>query len=98
MADIPTTITPSHNAVRREDYRPPDWLVPEISLNFVLDPESTRVRATLHVTRNGSHDRPLRLDGGELTPLSVTVGGGKARWSMDGRGPETPSNQLRSSP
>ena len=32
-------------AVRREDYRPPDWLVPEISLEFELDAERTIVRA-----------------------------------------------------
>ena len=36
------------------------------------------------MARNGDHDRPLRLDGDELTPLSVTVDGGDARWSMDG--------------
>ena len=36
-------------AVRREDYRPPDWLVPEIALEFELDAERTIVRATLEV-------------------------------------------------
>ena len=48
MADIRTTTTPdtetapgapsapSHVAIRREDYRPPDWLVPEIRLDFDL--------------------------------------------------------------
>ena len=84
MPDIPTPITPAHNAIRREDYRPPDWLVPEIALEFELDPDRTRVRATLGVTRNGSHDRPLRLDGDELIPLEVMVDGGEASWSMDG--------------
>ena len=84
MADIPSTITPAHDAIRREDYRPPDWLVPEISLEFDLDPARTQVRAKLSVTRNGSHDRPLQLDGDELIPLSVIVDGGDARWSMDG--------------
>ena len=48
--------------IRREEYRPPDWLVPEIALDFALDPERTIVRATLKVARNGSHDRPLRLE------------------------------------
>ena len=84
MADIPIPITPTHNATRREDYRQPDWLVPEIALEFELGLERTRVRATLGVTRNGSHDRPLRLDGDELSPLSVLADGGEARWSMDG--------------
>ena len=75
---------PEHVATQREDYRPPDWLVPEIALDFALDPAATRVRATLKVTRNGDHDRPLRLDGDGLTPLKVAVDGGDARWSMDG--------------
>ena len=59
---------------RREDYRPPAWLVPELALDFRLDPARTRVRATLHVTRNGV-DEPLRLDGEGLMPLSVSVDG-----------------------
>ena len=54
--------TPSHQTIRREDYRPPDWLVPEVELAFDLDPARTEVRARLQVRRNGAHDRPLRLD------------------------------------
>ena len=65
-------VTP--HVTHREDYRPPAWLVPDIALDFRLDPQATRVRATLHVTRNGVND-PLRLDGEDLTPLSVTVDG-----------------------
>src|SRR3546814_10490934 len=61
--------------VHRQDYRAPDWLVPDISLSFELDPACTRVAAVLSVTRNGDHDRPLRLDGGELHPLKVAVDG-----------------------
>ena len=38
---------PEHVAIYRKDYRPPDWLVPEVALDFELDPERTRVRATL---------------------------------------------------
>ena len=65
---------PAHVAIRREDYRPPDWLVPDIHLDFALDPERTRVRARLHVQRNGDHDRPLRLDGDALKVLSFSGG------------------------
>jgi len=65
----------AHVAIRREDYRPPDWLVPEIRLDFALDADRTIVRATLEVVRNGDHDRPLRLDGDELKLLSVTADG-----------------------
>ncbi|PKP90564.1 MAG: aminopeptidase N [Alphaproteobacteria bacterium HGW-Alphaproteobacteria-16] len=70
--------------IRREDYREPDWLVPEIALDFDLDPAATRVRATLTVTRNGDHDRPLRLDGDGLTALSVKVDGVATVPVMDG--------------
>ena len=75
---------PQHTEIRREDYRRPDWLVPEIELSFDLDTEMTRVRARLSVERNGEHRRPLRLDGDELTPLRVTVDGAEADWRMDG--------------
>ena len=75
MADTQITQAPSPTVIRREDYRAPDWLVPEIALDFTLDPAVTRVRAVLNVTRNGDHDRPLRLDGDGLVPLSVKVDG-----------------------
>ena len=76
--------SPTHTTIRREDYRPPDWLVPEISLDFALDGESTRIRATLNVERNGQHDRPLRLDGDEIAPTKVLVDGNDVAWQMDG--------------
>lgn len=69
---------------RREDYHVPDWLVPEIALDFDLDPAATRVKAVLTVERNGAHDRALRLDGDGLTPLSITVDGVGAAYEMDG--------------
>ncbi|HEX2802384.1 MAG TPA: aminopeptidase N, partial [Sphingomicrobium sp.] len=75
---------PKHVEIRREDYRPPDWLVPAIELKFDLDPKATRVRATLSVERNGDHDRPLRLDGDDLEPLSVKLDGSDCEWRMDG--------------
>jgi aminopeptidase N len=82
IAEAPPS--PTHVTIRREDYRPPDWLVPEISLDFDLDPERTRARSRLHVARNGAHQRPLRLDGDGLAPLKVLVDG---RWSS--RSPAT---------
>src|SRR3954462_4184518 len=96
MLDIRTTtsdaavapeapLLPGHAANRREDYRPPDWRVPEIRLDFDLGIDRTQVRATLTVERNGTHDRPLKLDGDELAPLRVAVDGQDARWRMDGR-------------
>ncbi|SFK01611.1 aminopeptidase N [Sphingomonas sp. NFR04] len=73
-------------AIRREDYRQPDWLVPEIALDFDLDPAATRVHAALHVTRNGAHDRALVLNGDGLEATSVKVDGVAAQnWRMDGQ-------------
>jgi aminopeptidase N len=76
--------SPTHVTMRREDYRPPEWLVPEIALDFALDPAATRVRARFEVVRNGDHDRPLRLNGDELAPVAVRVNGRDANWRMDG--------------
>ena len=82
IAEAPPS--PTHVTIRREDYRPPDWLVPKISLNFDLDPERTIVSARLHVARNGAHQRPLRLDGDGLTPLKVLVDGRNVEWLIEG--------------
>src|SRR6059058_5481416 len=75
--------SPEHVTTRREDYRPPDWLVPEIRLELDLDAERTHVRATLSVQRNGDHDRPLQLDGSELKLLSVRVDGVDGKWRLE---------------
>ncbi|APL95824.1 aminopeptidase N [Sphingobium indicum] len=86
MADNSSSLTMPH-IVRRQDYRPPDWLVPDITLDFALDAAATRVHATLSVTRNGDHDRPLRLDGDGLLPLQIRVDGAilaADQWSLDG--------------
>jgi aminopeptidase N len=70
---------------RREAYRPPEWLVPAIALDFDLDPARTVVRATLDVARNGAHDQPLRLDGAGQEPLAVRVDGVAVNdWRVEG--------------
>ncbi len=63
------------NAVRLSDYRPPDWLVPQVALDFRLDPARSLVRSRLEVRRNGDHDRPLVLDGQHLETVSVKIDG-----------------------
>jgi aminopeptidase N len=80
--EAPTS--PEHVAIHRKDYRPPDWLVPNVELDFELGTERTRVRSSLKVVRNCDHDRPLRLAGDGLKPLAVRADGGETRWSMDG--------------
>jgi aminopeptidase N len=75
MADMISTNAAAPAVIRRQDYRPPDWLIPDIALDFDLDPARTIVRTALSVTRNGDHDRPLRLDGDGIVPLAVRVDG-----------------------
>ncbi|ANI77850.1 aminopeptidase N [Sphingobium sp. EP60837] len=87
MADMQSTNAASPAIIRRQDYRPPDWLVPEIDLDFALDPARTQIRAVLSVARNGAHDRYLKLDGDGLVPLEVKVDGRpleSGEWTLDG--------------
>ena len=64
--------------VRREDYRPPAFLVDRVDLHFDLNPSATLVRSRLDVRRNpafGDPAAPLRLDGEALTLLSLRLDG-----------------------
>ena len=70
--------------IRREDYQPPAWLVPEVALDFALDLEETRVVSRLQVRRNGD-TATLRLNGDGIAPGAVLVDGQAANdWRMDG--------------
>ncbi len=64
-------------AIHRSDYRPPNYFVPEVLLEFRLDEECTRVRSEIKVTRNpnveGTPD--LVLEGKNLTLIAVHVEG-----------------------
>ncbi|MFO0989047.1 MAG: aminopeptidase N [Alphaproteobacteria bacterium] len=67
-------------AIRREDYRPPDYRIATVDLDFDLSPAATRVKATLAV--RAAHDRakgvmPLVLDGDELKLVAATLDGKK---------------------
>ena len=84
MTMLDARSVPHLNEVRLADYRPPDWLVPQIHLDFALDAERTIVKAVLNVTRNGGHDRPLRLDGDGLDLLSLKFDGADRQPQMDG--------------
>jgi len=70
-----TTTAPGPIVVHRGDYLPPDWMVPEVALDFRLNADRTEVITRLSVSRNGDHARPLVLDGEALELLSVTVDG-----------------------
>jgi aminopeptidase N len=86
MLDMTAAALTPPQPIRREDYRPPDWLVPEVALDFALDAIATRVKARLTVRRNGEHRHPLRLNGDGLQPSLVMVDGVEERdcWRMDG--------------
>jgi aminopeptidase N len=66
--------------IRREDYEPPAWLVPEVALDFDLSAERTRVRTTLQVER-AEAGKPLQLNAEGLTILSVSVDGAPADYT-----------------
>ena len=70
--------------IRREDYRPPDWLVTEVDLDFKLGIDETRVVAKLKVRRNGA-SHTLRLNGDGIAAESVLIDGQPNNaWRMDG--------------
>ena len=73
--------------IRREDYQAPLWLVPEIALDFALSLDATRVTSRLSVRRNpdGHSNGTLRLNGDQITPLTVRVDGQQVNdWRLDG--------------
>src|SRR3954467_8899599 len=73
-------------AIRREDYRPPDWLVPSIELEFDLGAERTRGRSILQVERSESapgHVLSFNADGREPDYVSI-LGEDRTDWRMEG--------------
>ena len=76
--------------VHRAQYRPPDFLVERIDLDFDLDPQCTILVATLELHRNasGRPEAPLRLDGEDLVLRQVQLDGVELRegqYRYDGR-------------
>ncbi|PWC30194.1 aminopeptidase N [Teichococcus aestuarii] len=63
--------------IRREDYRPPAFLVEQVDLHIALHPTATRVRARLALRRNPAAPATpaLELDGEALTLLSAALDG-----------------------
>ena len=57
----------------RHDYRAPDYTITDIDLTFNLDASNTRVTAVSKVKRLGDSQAALRLDGGDLTLVSLMV-------------------------
>jgi aminopeptidase N len=67
--------TEEPRSVRLKDYRPFEYRVREIALDFVLDPDATRVTARTQMERAGGTEGPLVLDGEELKLVSVAIDG-----------------------
>ena len=68
--------TDTAQPIRLKDYRPPDWLVETVSLDFSLHPSATKVRATLALKPNPRGPAaPLVLDGDGLSLVSLKLDG-----------------------
>ncbi len=67
--------TDTPRTVRLRDYRPPDYRVEAIALDFALDPHATRVSARMTIVRTSAGDAPLVLDGEQLKLLAIAVDG-----------------------
>ena len=66
-------MTQQPQAKYRHDYRAPDYLISEIDLTFDLDATKTVVTAVSQVTRQSATAVPLRLDGEDLTLVSLHI-------------------------
>ncbi len=86
MADT-AAVPHQSEEIFRKDYKPPAWLIPEVSLDFALGDTSTTVTSVLTVSRNpaAEADPNLRLNGDGLEAVSVMIDGVAATsWAMDG--------------
>ncbi len=80
-----------HQTVYLKDYRPPDYLIETVMLEFELDDARTRVKSLLtavcnHDTCEGIH--PLVLNGRDLALRAVKLDGrplGEREYKLDGR-------------
>ena len=71
--------------IHRADYRPPEWQVPDVALDFALDIDETRVSSRLSVERHADTPVPLTLRGDAIAPVEVRVDGAVWNdWRMEG--------------
>ena len=66
-------MTQQPQAKYRHDYRAPDYLISDIDLTFDLDAAKTVVTAVSRVSRQAASDAPLRLNGEDLTLISLHI-------------------------
>jgi len=87
MNDLSSAPFAPPSVIHRADYRPPEWLVPEIALDFSLSLNATSVKSVLKVRRNPAGDgaAQLRLNGEGLEAKAILVDGvAHNDWKMDG--------------
>lgn len=77
--------SPAQNVKHRRDYRPPDYIIDQVKLHFMLDAEKTRVTATSRVKRNpnAAPNVKLWLDGKDLTLIAAKLNGQDLRPGKD---------------
>src|SRR3954454_16069710 len=76
MLDLPRDQLPQ--PTRLADYRPPDFLIDKVELEFFLAETGTTVTSHMQLRRNrdaGTPKAPLRLDGEELELVSLALDG-----------------------
>ena len=66
---------PAPQTIHLADYRPPPWLVDEVSLRFALSPEATRVTSRIAFRPNDAAPGPFSLDGENLRLLWARIDG-----------------------
>jgi aminopeptidase N len=75
-----------------KDYKPPEYLIDSVDLNFVLDEETTRVISKLTMRRNSfcqSENKALTLFGEGLTLVSIALEGDALQEEQYQQGTET---------
>lgn len=68
----PTNINPT---IYLKDYQKPEFLIPEVMLDFALNQASTLVVATMQVKRSSGSGTPLVLHGEKMQLVSLAING-----------------------
>ena len=76
----------SPQAMKLADYRQPDFLIPELYLEFELHETQTLVTAVSKVSRQGEHNQPLVLDGEKLELVQIQIDGHNVSAKDDDKG------------
>ena len=77
MLDLPQDSAPPKPTLLAE-YRPPDFVIDDVALDFELGESETLVRSRFSLRRNpaaATPDAPLRLDGEEVALVSIALDG-----------------------